>query len=80
MPRHNRKPGRSTRSTDDRVAVIALVHRKARKPGVKGLRPIRAGAMVKARCWCDRSAVFIPIEFVSRGVTASCGRRGCEAS
>lgn len=49
------------------------------KPNQRGWRKSERAAMVRCRCWCDKTYVEVPALDVSRGVTVRCGRPGCEA-
>lgn len=33
---------------------------------------------LRSRCWCDAHEVDVPAADVARGVTVSCGGRGCD--
>jgi len=33
---------------------------------------------LRSRCWCDSHEVDVPTADVARGVTVSCGARGCD--
>lgn len=36
-------------------------------------------APLSVTCWCEEQVVDVPTAEVRRGLTRSCGRRGCEA-